>query len=237
MSKKRVLLKISGEALAGDNDFGLSSSTLEFLSNEIKPIYDNENIEIAIVMGGGNIYRGASGALKKTIKRTTGDSMGMLATAMNALALRDMFNSQGMHSHIMGAFSIESVFEKFSAVKADKLLSKGNIILIPGGTSNPYFTTDTAAVLRALEIEASVVLKATNVDGVYDKDPKKYTDAKKYEKLSFNKAIEAQLKVMDITAFSMAMDNNLDIVVFDMHKSGNIYKAVVDGSIGTLVTK
>ena len=231
---KRVLLKISGEALSGKYDAGLDSAMLDYLCEEIKTIYSK--VELSIVMGGGNIYRGASGSLQKNIKRSTGDSMGMLATTMNALAIRDCFISNGMNATILGAFSIDGMFEKFSPIKANNLLAQKNIVLIPGGTSNPYFTTDTASVLRALEIEADVILKATNVDGVYDSDPKKHSDAKKYDELTFSLAIEKQLKIMDITAFSMAMHNDLNIRIFDMNKKGNIYKAVIDESIGTLIS-
>ncbi len=231
---KRVLLKISGEALAGRNDYGFDSAFLDYLCAEVTSVY--KEVELAIVMGAGNIYRGASGGLEKYIARTTGDSMGMLATAMNALAMRDYFLSYSIDTEILGAFAVDSMFDHFSAIKAKQILEQKKVLLITGGTSNPFFTTDTASVLRALEIEASVVLKATNVDGVYDKDPNKHDDAKKYDYLSFSEAIEKQLKVMDLTAFSMAMDNNIDIRVFDMHTSGNIHKAVVEESVGTLVS-
>lgn len=234
MSTKRVLLKISGEALAGKNDYGLDSEYLDYLCEEVKSVH--KEVELAIVMGAGNFYRGAKGGLEKYIARTTGDSMGMLATAMNALAMRDYFVTHSIDTEILGGFAVDSMFDHFSAFKAKKILSEKKVLLITGGTSNPFFTTDTAAVLRALEIEASVVLKATNVDGVYDKDPNKHDDAKKYDELTFETAIENKLKVMDITAFSMAMDNNIDIRVFDMNESGNIYKAIVKESIGTLVT-
>ncbi len=234
MSTKRVLLKISGEAFAGKNDYGFDAAFLDYLCAELTSVY--KEVELAIVMGAGNIYRGASGGLEKYITRTTGDSMGMLGTAMNALAMRDYFLSYSMDTEILGAFGVPSMFDQFSTPKAKQILSQNKVLLIAGGTSNPFFTTDTAAVLRALEIEASVVLKATNVDGVYDKDPNKHEDAVKYDELTFETAIEKQLKVMDITAFSMAMDNNIDIRVFNIHESGNIHKAIIKESVGSLVT-
>ncbi len=234
MLGKRVLLKISGEALAGNNEYGFDAAFLDYLCEEIKSVYGK--VELALVVGAGNIYRGASGGLEQYIARTTGDSMGMLATCINALAVRDYLVSHDIDSEILGAFAVDSMFDHFTAVKAKKILSKNKVLIITGGTSNPFFTTDTAAVLRALEIEASVVLKATNVDGVYDKDPNKHEDAVKYDELTFEKAIEKQLKVMDITSFSMAMDNNIDIRVFDLHTKGNTYKAIIEQSVGSLVT-
>lgn len=231
---RRVLLKISGEALSGKLDFGIDNSVLDYIGGEIAKVHNK--VEIALVIGGGNIFRGIRGINSIKINRTTADSMGMLATCMNALAVRDSLLEKGVHTRILGAFEIGGMFEKFEASKANHLMrTNKNVIIITGGTSNPFFTTDTAAVLRALEIKADIVLKATNVHGVYDKDPNKHKDAVKYDELTFKEAIDKNLKVMDLTAFSMAMDNNMPIRVFNMNIEGNISRVLLNENIGTLV--
>ncbi len=234
MNKKTVLLKLSGEALLGDKNYGIDTKVLEVIAGELK--IASREINIAIVIGGGNIFRGMQESAKSGLVRATADSMGMLATIMNSIALKDAFMSYGLSTQILSAFSIDGMVEKFERDKAIRILERENILVLGGGTSNPYFTTDSTAVLRALEIGASIVLKGTNVDGVYDKDPKKHEDAKMYRRISFSDVMSQNLRVMDMTAFAMANDNNMPIRVFDMNKEGNISKALLGEDIGTLVT-
>lgn len=232
--KKTVLLKLSGEALLGDKNYGIDIKVLEGIASELK--IASSEINIAIVIGGGNIFRGMQESAKSGLVRATADAMGMLATIMNSIALKDGFMSYGLPTQILSAFSIDGMVEKFERDKAIRILERENILILGGGTSNPYFTTDSTAVLRALEIDASIVFKGTNVDGVYDKDPKKHEDAKMYRRISFSDVMSKNLRVMDMTAFAMASDNNMPIRVFDMNKEGNISKALLGEDIGTLVT-
>ena len=233
MMKKRVLLKISGEALLGEQDYGIDNKVVDKRAQEIKNV--GNNVEIAIVVGGGNIFRGMELSNSTGMTRATADSMGMLATIMNAIALKDRFMLSGIQTQILSAFSIYSMIEGFERDKAIRILNNGNVLIIAGGTSLPYFTTDSTAVLRALEVGASVVLKATNVDGIYDKDPRKHSDAVMYDSISFTEAINRNLRVMDMTAFAMANDNNMPIKVFNMNTQGNITKAILGENIGTFV--
>jgi len=221
---KNVLLKISGEALKGDKDFGYSSNMLKKVANDVLNLKDS-GYKISIVVGGGNIFRGVNGA-ETGIKRVNSDYMGMLATIMNAIALGDVFSAYGIKNKVMTAINMNTIAEPYSYKRAKKLLNDGNVLIFGGGTGNPYFTTDTAATLRAIEMNCDLLLKATKVDGVYDKDPVKYENAVKYDKLSFDEAIEKELKIMDLTAFALANDNNLDIVVFNLYENDSLLKAV-----------
>ncbi|EKV56579.1 UMP kinase [Brachyspira hampsonii] len=231
--KKRVLLKISGEALLGQKEYGIDNNVVDRIALEMKEA--GNDTEIAVVVGGGNIFRGMQLSDKTGMVRATADSMGMLATIMNAIALKDRFMAAGTPTQILSAFNIEGMIEGFERDKAIRILERGNVLIIAGGTSNPYFTTDSTAILRALEIGASIVLKGTNVDGVYDKDPKKNEDAKMYNDITFKEAINQNLRVMDMTAFAMANDNDMPIRVFNMNKAGNITKAISGENIGTYV--
>lgn len=233
--KNTVLLKLSGEALLGDKDYGIDNKVIDYVASEIKDYYRNTNI--AIVVGGGNIFRGMQESSKRGMVRATADSMGMLATVMNAIALKDGLMSNDIPTQVVSAFEIEGMLERFERDKAIRILERENILIIAGGTSNPYFTTDSAAVLRALEINASIVLKGTNVEGVYDKDPNKFSDAVLYNDLTFKDALINNLKVMDMTAFAMASDNNMPIRIFNMNTKGNISKAISGEPIGTFVHK
>ncbi len=230
---KRVLLKISGEVLKGDKEFGYSSEMLNQVAQDVKELV-NEGHQLSIVVGGGNIFRGVNGA-ETGIKRANSDYMGMLATVMNAIALGDNLEANGVKSHVMSAMDLGGITEAYSYRRATKLLDSGYVLIFGGGTGNPYFTTDTAATLRAIEMNSDLLLKATKVDGIYDKDPSKFPEAKKYTKISHIDAISKDLKVMDLTAFALASDNNLDIVVFNLFKKGNMLKAVKQLS-GSLVT-
>ncbi len=233
INKKTVLLKLSGEALLGNKSYGIDTKVVEEIASELQSA--TSKVNIAVVIGGGNIFRGMQESAKSGIVRATADSMGMLATVMNSIALKDGFMSHGIPTQILSAFAIDGMVEKFERDKAIRILERGNILILGGGTSNPYFTTDSTAVLRALEIDASFVLKGTNVEGVYDKDPRKNEDAKLYKEVSFVEAISKELRVMDMTAFAMANDNKMPIRVFDMNKKGNISKALLGENIGTLV--
>ena len=236
MSQKHtVLLKLSGEALLGDKDYGIDNKVIDYVASEIKDYY--RNINIAIVVGGRNIFRGMQESSERGMVRATADSMGMLATVMNAIALKDRLMSNDIPTQVVSAFEIEGMLERFERDKALRILERENVLIIAGGTSNPYFTTDSAAVLRALEVNASIVLKGTDVDGVYDKDPNKFSDAVLYNDLTFKDALINNLKVMDMTAFAMANDNDMPIRVFNMNTKGNISKAVRGDSIGTFVHK
>ena len=230
---KKILLKLSGEALAGNQNFGYSSLKLnEFVSQIIEVA--KLGVQIGIVVGGGNIFRGLKGS-KKGIDRTKGDYMGMLATVMNGIALQSEFSENNFPAIVLTSTFMEPYAERYSPDRAKKYLNDGYITIFSGGTSNPFFTTDSAAALRAIEINAEVLLKGTNVDGVYTADPKKDSNAIKYKKLSFKEAIEKELKIMDTTAFSLCNENNMSIKVFDMHTIGNLKKLVLGENIGTLV--
>ena len=235
MKYKRILLKLSGESLMGDSSYGISPNMLTQYALEVKNAKE-KGVEIAIVIGGGNIYRGLQGA-SKGMDRVQGDYMGMLATLINSLALQAELEKQGVKATLLSGLAIESICEKMSRRKAISELEKGNVVIIGGGTGNPFFTTDTASTLRAIEIKADVILKGTRVDGVYTADPEKDPKAIKYSVLSFDEALTKKLKIMDLTAFALCQENDLPIYVFDMNKQGNLIKVVSGENIGTLVTK
>ena len=230
---KRVMLKISGEALAGENGFGLDFNVATRIALEIKELV-NMGIEVGAVVGGGNIWRGRSG---EGMDRTTADYMGMLATCINALALQDSLEQVGVMTRVQTAIEMKEVAEPFIRRRAMRHLEKGRVVIFAAGTGNPYFSTDTTAALRAAEIEADVILLAKKVDGVYDKDPHKYDDAKKYDELSYIEVLEQGLQVMDSTATSLCMDNNIPILVFALDNPENIKRVVLGENIGTIVSK
>ena len=233
MKYKRILLKLSGEALMGDKNYGIDSSLLEKYSQQIKNIHD-KGIEIAIVIGGGNIYRGIESE-KSGIDRVQGDYMGMLATLMNSMALQSHLEKLECDTRLMSGFNIDQVCEPFIRRRAIRHLEKGRIVIFGAGLGKPYFTTDSTASLRAVEIEANIVLKGTRVDGVYDSDPEKVKGAIKFNEISFDEAYEKNLKIMDMTAFTLCKENNLPIIVFDMNKPGNLVKLVEGKKVGTLI--
>ena len=233
MKYKRILLKLSGEALMGDKSYGIDSSLLEKYSQQIKNIHD-KGIEIAIVIGGGNIYRGIESE-KSGIDRVQGDYMGMLATLMNSMALQSHLEKLECDTRLMSGFNIDQVCEPFIRRRAIRHLEKGRIVIFGAGLGKPYFTTDSTASLRAVEIEANIVLKGTRVDGVYDSDPEKVKDAIKFNEISFDEAYERNLKIMDMTAFTLCKENNLPIIVFYMNKPGNLVKLVEGEKVGTLI--
>ena len=233
MKYKRILLKLSGEALMGDKNYGIDSNLLEKYSSQIKKLHGS-GIEIAIVIGGGNIYRGIE-AEESGINRVQGDYMGMLATLINSMALQSHLEKLECDTRLMSGFNIDQVCEPFIRRKAIRHLEKGRIVIFGAGLGKPYFTTDSTASLRAIEIDADIVLKGTRVDGVYDFDPEKVKEAKKYSELSFNEAYEKNLNIMDMTAFTLCKENNLPIIVFDMNKPGNLIKLVEGEKIGTLI--
>ncbi len=234
MKYKRILLKLSGEALAGDQGQGVSPEVLDALSSEIKGLSDM-GVEVALVIGGGNIHRGVAGATKG-MDRTTSDHMGMLATVINSLALQDSLERKGVKTRVLTAIEMKEIAEPYIRRRAVRHLEKKRVIIFAAGTGNPYFTTDTAAALRANEIDADVILKATKVDGIYDKDPMIHKDAVKFDKLSYIDVLNRGIKVMDSTAITLCMDNKLDIVVFNTFTKGNIQKVVIGDQIGTIVT-
>jgi uridylate kinase len=230
---QRILLKLSGEAFAGERDFGFDPATVKMIAREVASVH-NEGIEVAIVVGGGNIMRGAVAA-GAGMDRVTGDQIGMLATVQNALLLRDALEKLGTDTRVQTAIAITDVAEPFIRLRAIRHLELRRAVIIAAGTGNPYFSTDTAAALRALEIRAGALLKATNVDGVYDKDPRKYPDAKRFHSLDYDYCIEHKLGVMDLTAFTLCQENNLPIVVFRLADEGNIRRVVFGNDIGTVV--
>ncbi len=229
----RILLKLSGESLTGKNDFGIESSVLYRFAKEIKKVYDLK-VQIGIVIGGGNIFRGLSQQAKK-MDRVQADYMGMLATVINSLALQDALEKSGIETRVMTAIEIRDVAEPFIRRRALRHLEKGRVVIFAGGTGNPYFTTDTAAVLRAVEIEADVIIKGTRVDGVFDADPEKVRNAKLFNKISYIEVVNKGLKVMDSTAITLSMDNKLPIIVFNFDKEDNLMKLIQGESIGTKV--
>jgi len=233
MKYKRILLKLSGEALMGDNQYGIDPARLAEYAGEIKKVIDL-GVEVAIVIGGGNIFRGVAGA-SKGMDRVQGDYMGMLATVINGMALQGALEDAGMLTRLQTALKIEAIAEPYIKRRATRHLEKGRIVIFGAGTGNPYFTTDTAAVLRGIEVEADVILKGTRVDGVYTADPEKDPDATKYEKITFADVLNKGLNVMDTTAFTLSQENNLPIVVFDMNKEDNLLKVCRGESIGTTV--
>ena len=232
MIYNRILLKLSGEALVGDKKGGIDPEILIKYSNEIKKIYD-KGVEIAIVIGGGNIYRGFNNEYK--IDRVQGDYMGMLATLINGLALQNTLENIGIPTRLQSAINVNKVAEPYIKRKALRHLDKKRIVIFSAGTGNPYFTTDSAAVLRAIEIEADVILKGTRVDGIYNDDPNKNSDAFKFEKITFKEAISKGLKIMDTTAFTLSHENKLPIIVFDMNLEDNLLKVLNGENVGTLV--
>jgi uridylate kinase len=230
---RRVLLKLSGEALMGDAAYGISPRMLQFVTDEIKQIVDL-GVQTSLVIGAGNIFRGVSGA-SDGMDRASADNMGMLATMINALAMQDAFERQGISTRVLSAIPMLTVCEPYSRHKALHHLNKNRVVIFGAGTGNPYFTTDTAALLRALEVDAELVCKATRVDGVYDKDPLKHDDAVKFSTLSYREMLQRRLKVMDSAAISLAMDNRRKIMVFNMNIPGNMKRAVSGERIGTLI--
>lgn len=233
MKYKRILLKLSGEALMGEKQYGIDTDKLNEYSKEIKKIVDI-GCEVAIVIGGGNIFRGISGAAKG-MDRVQGDYMGMLATIINGMALQGALEDIGIKTRLQTAIEMDKIAEPFIKRRAVRHLEKGRVVIFGAGTGNPYFTTDTAATLRAIEIGANVILKGTRVDGIYNCDPEKNQDAIKFNSLSFNEVIEKNLKVMDMTAFTLSQENNLPIIVFDMNKQDNLLKIVSGENVGTIV--
>jgi uridylate kinase len=231
---RRVLLKLSGEALMGDLDYGIEPAVIQRMAAEIAAVREKD-VEIAIVIGGGNIFRGA-GLARAGMDRVTGDYMGMLATVMNALAIQDALESQGVFARVMSALQIHEVCEDYIRRRAVRHLEKGRVVILAAGTGNPFFTTDTAASLRAIEIGADVLLKATKVDGVYDADPVGNPDASRYDTVSFDKVLADKLSVMDATAIVMCRDNDLPLRVFDLTRANAIVQAMTGDDIGTLVT-
>jgi len=231
---RRVLLKLSGEALGGDEGMGICPEVVHDMAQQIKEV-QALGVEVVIVVGGGNIFRGLQGS-ERGIERATGDYMGMLATVINALALQDALEKKGVATRVQSAISMSQVAEPFIRRRAVRHLEKGRVVIFGGGTGNPYFSTDTAAALRANEIGAEVILKATKVDGIYDSDPKKNPKAKKFDNISYIDALQKQLKVMDSTAFSLCMDNKMPIIVFDLFKPHNIKNVVLGAKVGTLVS-
>ena len=233
MQYKRVLLKLSGEALMGDRQYGIDSNRLKEYAKEIKEVTE-KGIELAIVIGGGNIFRGVSGA-SNGMDRVQGDHMGMLATCINGLALQSALEDEGIYTRLQTAIQIKEIAEPYIKRKAIRHLEKGRVVIFGAGTGNQYFTTDTAAVLRAIEINADAILKGTRVDGIYNVDPEKDENAIKFETITFKDVISKGLKVMDMTAFTLSEENKLPIIVFDMNTSGNLLKLVSGKQIGTIV--
>ena len=234
MKYKRILLKLSGEALMGNKQFGIDNNRLMQYAKDIKEI-SNLNVEIGIVIGGGNIFRGVQ-AEKGGMDRTQGDYMGMLATMINSMALQSALESIGLFTRLQSAIEMKQIAEPYIKRKAVRHLEKGRIVIFGAGTGNPFFTTDSAASLRAVEIDCDVILKGTRVDGVYDADPEKHPNANKYDTLSFDEAYEKKLKIMDMTAFTLCKENQIPVVVFDMNNSGNLKKVILGDNVGTLVT-
>ncbi len=234
MKYKRILLKLSGEALAGNKGNGICPETLDALSNEIKTLIEM-GVEVAIVIGGGNIHRGVAGATIG-MDRTSSDHMGMLATIINSIALQDALERKLVYTRVLSAIEMKKIAEPYIRRRAVRHLEKKRVVIFAGGTGNPYFTTDTAAALRASEIDADVILKATKVDGIYDKDPMKHDDAVLFEELEYIDVLNKGLKVMDSTAITFCMDNDIDIIVFNVFGKGNIQKVVIGEKLGTTVS-
>jgi len=231
---RRVVLKLSGEALQGSQPYGIDPGFLRRVAKEVRRAVE-AGVEVAIVVGGGNIFRGIEG-VAQGLDRATADYMGMLATVINGLALQDALEKEGLQTRLQTAIKMEEVAEPFIRRRAMRHLEKGRVVIFAGGTGNPFFTTDTAAVLRAIQIGAEAVLKATNVDGVYDSDPKKNPGAKRFDRLTYMEVLRRGLKVMDSTAVSLSMENSFPIVVFDAHKEGNIERALLGEEVGTVVS-
>jgi len=234
MKYKRVLLKLSGEALMGSKNYGIDPATLSVYCEQIKEVVTG-GVQVAIVIGGGNIFRGLQGAAEG-FDRVQGDYMGMLATVINSMALQAELEKQGVATKLLSGLNIDPIAESTSGRKAVDNLNEGKVVIISGGTGNPFFTTDSASALRAVEIHADVLLKGTRVDGVYTADPEKDPNAVKYDKLTFDEAYQKQLKIMDMTAFTLCRENNMPILVFDMNTKGNLLKVVNGENIGTVVS-
>lgn len=233
MKYKRILLKLSGESLMGDQDYGISPDMLAQYASEVKQAKE-EGAEIGVVIGGGNIFRGLQGAAKG-MDRVQGDYMGMLATVINSMALQAELEKQGVKTELLGGLAIEPICKESSRTRMKQALEDGKVVLIGGGTGNPYFTTDTASSLRAIEMQADAILKGTRVDGIYTADPEKDPNATKYSSLTYEEALNKQLKIMDLTAFALCRENNMPIYVFDMNKKGNLIKVIKGEHIGTIV--
>jgi uridylate kinase len=221
--ENRILIKFSGEALSGENGFGIDTKVLKFLADEIKTVI-KEGFEVAVVIGGGNFIRGVSAAKDGIIKRTSGDYMGMLATVINAIAMQEALENEGLEVRVQSAIKMEEIAENFIVRRSIRHLEKGRVVIFAAGTGNPFFTTDTAGVLRASEINASCIIKATKVDGIYDKDPAKYPDAKLLKEITYEEALKENIKVMDDTAIALARENKLPIIVCNMFKKGNLLR-------------
>ena len=232
---QRILLKLSGEIFGGVQKYGIDPQVMDVIAEEIKAI-KRYKIDVAIVAGGGNIFRGIAGSARG-MDRATADYMGMLATVINALALQDALEKKGVDSRVQTAIEMKSIAEPFIRRRAMRHMQKGRVVILAAGTGNPYFTTDTAAALRAAELDANVILKATKVDGVYDKDPMRFSNAKRFKTLTYMDVLNKRLRVMDTTAASLCMDNNIPIVVFDVTRHGNIEKVVLGKAVGTTVSK
>jgi uridylate kinase len=231
---RRILLKLSGEALGGPQGQGIDPEAVHEMAVQIREVRDL-GVQVVVVLGGGNIFRGVAGS-QKGIERATADYMGMLATVINALALQDALEQLGVPTRVQSAITMHQIAEPFIRRRAVRHLEKGRVVIFGGGTGNPYFSTDTAAALRANEIGAEVILKATKVDGIYDRDPKLYPDARRFDRITYQEALQRQLKVMDSTAFTLCMDNKMPIIVFDLFKPHNLKKVVLGEKVGTLVT-
>lgn len=234
MKYKRVLLKLSGESLMGDKEFGIDHDRLKQYSHDIQTIV-KKGVEVAIVIGGGNIFRGVNNDVEDVVDRVQGDYMGMLATVINSMALQSALERIGVNTRLQSAIKMEQICEPFIKRRAVRHLEKGRVVIFGAGTGNPYFTTDTAASLRAIEIGADVILKGTRVDGIYNADPEKHKDAIKYDTVTFDEVYEKGLKVMDLTAFTLCNENKVPIIVFDMNKPGNLLKVMEGEQVGTLV--
>ena len=234
MRFKRILLKLSGEALMGTGSFGISPEMIQYVSTEIRIIYE-EGIQLALVIGAGNIFRGVAGAAMG-MDRITADNMGMLATVINSLAVQDALEHVGVSTRVMSAFPMTTVCEPYIRRRALRHLEKGRVVIFAAGTGNPYFTTDTAAVLRALEVEADVIMKATRVNGVYDKDPEQHADAVRFDRLTYTQVLQQDLRVMDAAGISLARDEKLPVFVFNINEAGSIAKAAAGENIGTLIS-
>ena len=234
MKYKRILLKLSGESLMGEKQFGIDNLRLSEYANEIKTLVET-GVEVAIVIGGGNIFRGVQ-AEEGGMERTQGDYMGMLATVINSMALQSSLEKVGVDTRLQSAIELKQIAESFIRRRALRHLEKGRVVIFGGGTGSPFFTTDSAAALRAVEIDADVILKGTRVDGIYTEDPEKNPEATKYDEISFNEVFERGIKVMDMTAFTLCNENGVPIVVFDMNKSGNLLRVAKGEPVGTVVT-
>ena len=234
MKYQRILLKLSGEALLGSQEYGIDPVVLKQYAQEVKSVVD-AGVQVAIVIGGGNIFRGVQGAQGGVVDRATADYMGMLATMMNAMAIQGSFEKEGMVTRLLSAIKMEQISEPFIRRRAMRHLEKGRVVIFGAGTGNPYFTTDTAASLRAVEIEADIVIKGTRVDGIYDKDPEKHPDAKRFEEITYKQVFDLNLNVMDMTAFTLCHENKKEIVVFDINTPGNLLKLAQGERVGTRV--